>query len=200
MNVNIKKLMNLDELVIEYQKFEDPEIFRIILGRVDKLICKTVHTIRRREKHLRLIPFEDLYQTGILGLRAAVLTAKMQGPGEKILLRIKAYVKSNIRKVYRYSGREYAIDTAWIYEKEDESEDVDLVDLVNLREILKELYLKEIISDKDLELINYRFVKGYTYIKISKIYNIGAPAVWFRMSQLLIKIRSKYEREMKEMK
>jgi len=199
--MSVKQLMNLDDLVREFQKEESPEIFAIILGRVDKLLYKTVHQMRKMENHLKLVSFNDLYQTSILGLRAALLTAKMQGPGEKVLLRIKAYAKSHIRKTYSYAGREYAIDTLYTYEKtsEDENREADLLDLVNLREILKELYLKTIIDDQDLDLINYRFVKGYTYNKIGKMYGIEGAAVWFRLNQLLIKIRSKYEREMKEL-
>jgi len=182
----------LELLVVQYQETRDPQVFAEILGRVDLLLCHIVHKLKRKIAYLDNIDFMDLYQTSIIGLRDAILTAKMYNPNEKIIPRIISYANSNIRKVYRYSKKEYAISSTFTYEK-DAHFDVNQ-DLEELYDVLKWLYKKDMLSDRDLQIVNLRFVQQKTFKEIGKDLGVTAQTVHYKVKQILKKIRIQYNK------
>jgi len=188
----VTKIQILETLVVRYQETRDPILFAKILAHVDLLLCHVVHKLKRRNIYLETIEFMDLYQTSIVGLHDALLSAKMYKPNEKIIPRIISYAKSNIRKVYGYSPKEYAIASVFTYEK-DAHFDINQ-DLEELYDVLKWLYSKEMLSDRDLKMINLRFVKQKTYREIGEIFGVRPQTIHYKIKQIVKKIRIQYNK------
>ena len=117
----------------------------------------------------------------------------MDRDSEKIIPRILAYVKSNVQKTYRYNCREFPISSDYIYEEGTKFISFN-EDLEELYDMLKWMYKKDIISLKDLKLINLRYVKQLTYREIGNLSGVKPQAVYFQLNKIVEKIQIQYNK------
>lgn len=191
------RIQILHDLIAEYQQTDDRvesgKLFGEILARVDLLILKTIHKMRRSEHYLMRVEFEDLYQTGILGLHNAMITMRVDNPDEKVIPRIIAYVKSTIRTKFKYARKEFSTADKYTFEKVRSYNDNN-TNLLIFRDLLTDLYKSDYINDLDLDLIHQRFTLRHTYVQIGKHYGICGMAAYLRVKKLLDFIRIQYNK------
>ncbi len=187
----------LHGLITEYQlattRKESGKIFGEVLSQVDLLILKIIHKMRRSEFYLLRVNFSDLYQTGILGLHEAMVTMRVNNPSEKIIPRIIAYVKSTIRTKFKYARKEFAIGDKYTFEKARFYED-NSISKFEFRDLLVDLYKKDLIDDSILDLIYRRFTLRETYEEMGAHYGVCGMASYLRLKKALNIIRIQYNK------
>lgn len=169
----------LRELVTEYQANPTEVIFTKILKRTDNLVLSSIHKHLRRRKELKDIDFEDLYYVGIWGLGRAITTALPKEPGHKITARIVAYVRATIDREYpNYKKKKWSNLTSFGEEEEFlffsrnkfvEAKDIEKeVESSLLRDKLKDLISKGLITEEELGVVCDRAIKGKSLCNIGK--------------------------------
>ncbi len=176
----------LRRLVAEYQETHSRSSFEGILKRVDDLIIFVVHGLQRKYLHLRKVGFEDLYQTAIIGVIEAVLTVKDES-GQKIPVRIIAYIKAAIRRTFKYtegiSGGNVVggyLSEGTLYEP-DISRRIELVDLCMIG--------YQCLDTTERDLLYKRFFCSMTYIEIGKELSVSKQVARRRVLKVLEKLR-----------
>ncbi|MHA1288431.1 MAG: hypothetical protein ACTSPB_13590 [Candidatus Thorarchaeota archaeon] len=185
MNIQEVPKTVLKELALKYQEDRDGETFERILCRVDNLLLYVVHTLRRKWSQLQLEDIRDLYQTATIGLYNALLTVRIEETPDKVIARIIAYVKSEIRKgfprptISSRCGIESFSSLPVYHQLECEC----------LREVFQSLIDQEIVSDEDFNFLRLRYVYGLPFADIARTTPLHMETVKRRVYDVTNRIR-----------
>lgn len=161
-------------LISDYQECPTSETFSLLLLKFDKLLVYIILKMRKKLAWLREVELEDLYHTAILGFAIALKKIPKDCKPSKVPAYISAYVKAEIKKMYRYLCREEAglgeppdIDT--VLEPVEGPVLLDgfemALDSANLSEMEKECLRKKFYESKSLNEIAVELG-----IKVSRVY------------------------------
>ncbi len=188
------------ELVSKWKEAKDQWytrdwIFKKILISVDKLLIYEVMQCIRRNKRLREINPQELYNTAIVGLCLAIKGVKDQDPGGRILTRIITYVKKEIDKTFlRKSNKILTSNLDSIKDglsvQSPEFTNIEFEEMANL---VNELIKRGEITKEDYEMVVDHAVNGLSYTEIGKRKNLHYITVSKRIKTVLAKLRKRYE-------
>lgn len=178
----------LKDLVLQYQQDQSPETFGRILEKVDKLILYEIHRLRRKCPHLRQEDTQDLYQTAIVGLYTAISYVTEQDSPDIVLAKLVVYLKAEIKKNFPQANVTFeTLKAAEVVEAKDTL--FHNLQYNEILEILKQLVISGIVTQKELDLIRMRFAEGLTYRKIAEKNGLYESTVRLKIQKILDRIR-----------
>ena len=185
----------LRKLITKYQKTESEATFEGILKRVDDIVVRKVHQLRRRFAHLKKLDFEDIYQTAISGVYDAVRTAKDCEDGNKVMARVIAYVTAAIRKMHKPPKEISGGDLVSTYIDICDEYVEDFTIQYDLIEFWKAKCSNNSLSSAEVELIHQVFYLGLTYDTISKNLGMKRGVTWLRAKEAIEKLKASMTEE-----
>jgi len=187
------------ELMLEYQKTRDPELFSLLLAKFDKYIIHLVHKFKKSYEILENEGLQELYHTAILGFHKALMGMKEKHQPEYMFLFFTAFVKYELRRAYEYKVREVSYEAALTEAKTTEGTHLahkmeDMItefDITIMREVLN----SQVLTEADKIYVELRYKKGMTYGEIGKVLVITDTQAHNRGRNLLRKIRKIFRKD-----
>jgi hypothetical protein len=179
-------LERMKERALEFKRTRDPKLFSLLLFRFDRFVIFVCSKFKKQFTFLVDVPMEDLYHTAILGTYKSFISMPDSWKTEKLLMRIKSYVKSEFfiwfhDRVAQKSDRLEPYDL----ECQETIAAQDLEDQINCFLILDSL------NAEDEILIDRKLMQARTYKDLGKEFGgISKQATWKRVDKILKKIRS----------
>jgi len=96
----------IKSLVIEYQTTNNPKLLEEIIPAVDPILISVINKFKTRRPEYEAVDANDMYQTCILGVNKALLTARAFDDALHILFRVKAYAIAELKAHYKYTKYE----------------------------------------------------------------------------------------------
>lgn len=181
----------LRQLALQYQETKNPRIFEKILKRVDYLILKVVAELKRKDSTLKQVSLEDLYQEGVLSIYDAIASVRPEEEARMVLLRIMAYIRARIRKVYRrfYMKHDFLGDMSGGFTSNGLSDIDAKVEELDFYDFLLGAVEEGLLDRDDMNLIRKRFKEGKTYQIIGEELNIARGTAFYRVKKIIEKIK-----------
>jgi len=182
------------ELILEYQKNKDREIFAAILIKLDKYLLYLVDKFKSLPKFffLKGEDPQELYHIAIIGLQKGCLSLRPEWRPEAIYLWMGSYIKAELRREFKYKRFETPLNKAAI-EDGRESDD-DSYQYIQSKEkhveAFKEMDLKilldsEVLTDDDREFLELKYYRGLPHWKIGEMKGLSASGAWNRIKRIL---------------
>jgi len=145
---------------------------------------------------LSQVSASDLYQQAIIGTYKAVLTVREYQEAKVIPLRVKAYIRSEIKRTYFAYFKKHIFPGDVLEDLSKRSEEsFDGVDNFDTIDELVSIINKMQLSSTELLLLRLRIMEAKTYKDISKYIGKSVSATRMRFKRLLIKIKLFLEEE-----
>lgn len=175
----------LKELVLEFQKINDRDVFERILFRVDRLVQFVMAKERHRWSHLRSEDLQDIYQAACVGLCNGIIKVKSTDTPNQVILRIFAYIQAEIRKEFpanrtKFYTTEEKLTEEPVY-RELESE--------CLREVYHSLIVQGIITEQEYNLLCQRYVDGMMWKEIAARAHMNIDCVRKMVEEARLRMR-----------
>lgn len=212
----------LKELFLLYQSFGDDlsmavdslgggpniinkeDVFAGMLKRANDLLLWVIYKHRKIKPHLGQIKLADLYQTAIVGLGRAALTAKESESADEVVARIIAYVKSELSSTYPLTKtrRDFAFQhlevTAEKYILKDRDvqgvEEIELdAQLALLRGDYVKLLVEGVVSELDFSMFVYYYGHSISYVDIGKVVGMATTTVQRHVKLTREKVQKYFE-------
>jgi RNA polymerase sigma factor (sigma-70 family) len=166
----------------------------LLLARFDRYILDIAYRYRETYTYLHDESLEDLYQAGVVGFYRAVDRFKPNLHPGMIFLTIKAYVRKQIEKEFAYKAKmhfqPYFTDADDLFfTKSPNDVFQDQQELLSNRMLIERIMNSECLSDKEKELIQFRFYDGWSGKQLCAKYGVSFPAITCRVKRVLAKMR-----------
>lgn len=181
------------ELMLEYQKTRDPEIFGMLLAKFDKYLIQLVYKFSKCYKTMQSESLQELYHTAILGFHKAVLGMKEKHRPEYMFLFFTAFVKYELRMAYEYKLKELPYE-AEVFEVYNNTSPEELRDSVDAN-LVKALLESDALTETDRRLVVLRFNEGKSYPEIGKILGMTRANAWRKVQRLKLRIARLFDKE-----
>ena len=181
----------LKDLVTQYQRTIDPEVFEKILRRVDRLVYRVAHQLRRIPyyHYLRSENINDLYQTGVVGIYKAILKIPAGENPEKIPAWFVAYIKNEILTSFPrpHSVHLSQLEEVWIPAKEEDlvHENAD----VCLEGVFKKMLDDKVVTEEEVELLRLNKIRGLSMEAIGAMKGVCRDTIQSRIHRALARIQ-----------
>ena len=185
------------ELVFRFVYNRDASTFVEILKKVDKLLLYTIYKIRKTRPYLKNVELQDLYQTSILGLHAALLKVKESDSGSKIIYKITRYVANEIIKENKGTQTHKVVTPLEIVIDDKLIDDIPVysnLELEFIRERFSKLIEEDIIGFEEFEMLIMHFVNDMTYKDIAKQLGYSNITVSKKIRDILIRLKYEFRK------
>lgn len=181
-NYDLKKIK---EMIANYQKTKNPDIFNLLLAKFDRYILYVLYEMKKSYAYLKNEEMQELYHTGILGFSRGVKAFKLYLDVSMILLVIKAYIKAEVKQTYAYKNKEMNCNLPFVCV----SPDISLMnkDAFLLREII---FSSDLLTDREKEMIKLRFFEELDVKDIAKKLDMVVPTLFKQLNRLMVKIKN----------
>jgi DNA-directed RNA polymerase specialized sigma24 family protein len=178
----------LRDLVSEYQRTQDDEMFKKILTKTHLLILHVVHQLRHHYKHLRNEALDSLYHTGAVGIYKATFRIPTKEDPEKIPAWLVSYIKNEILQAFPHPRVINAseLEEIWVPPEEglcqeNTSECLDGV--------FKRMLNDNVISQEELELIILHQIQKLPLNEIAAMRGLCSDTISSRIHDSLLRIK-----------
>ncbi len=180
----------LRDLISEYQKTVDPEMFARILQRIDRLVYRVIHQLRSMYRYLRNEDINDLYQTGITGVYKSLLRIPVDENPEKIPAWLVSYIKSEILSSFPkpHSVSASQLEEVWAPTEEDPVRDNADVCLEGL---FKRMLEEGVVTQEEIELLRLNKIRGLSMDVIGVMKDVCRDTIKSRIHRALARIQYK---------
>jgi RNA polymerase sigma factor (sigma-70 family) len=178
----------LKDLVVEYQRTQDDEVFKRILAKIHLLILHVVHQLRHRYKHLKNEVLDDLYQTGVVGIYKAIPRIPTTENPEKIPAWFVSYIKNEILVAFPHPRTVNAseLEEIWIPSEDDLcQENVSKC----LEGVFKRMLNDKVISQEELDLIILHQIQKLPLDTIATMKGVCSDTISSRIHDSLLRIK-----------
>lgn len=196
-------LDSLLNLIVQYKKSSDQEVLNQILFRIDELICKSIHKECFRSPHLKKVPFEDLYHTGVEYALKAISKIKETENPIKIPAWITHYVRYGIVKEFREVKKlvlesELDVDGSSILQliekvkrdKETVFEKENRIVKLLIFDLIKDCRRKRLLSKGEFRSLMYFYKDDLSVEEIAKIEKKSIRLIYHRIDIGLLKLKA----------
>jgi len=175
-------LARCQELMLEYQKTDDPMIFSMLLAKFDKYLIHLVYKFNRRYKIMQDEKLQELYHTAIMGFHKAILGIKEKHIPEYMFLFISAFVKYELKTTYWYKTREREYNPEIM-------ECPDSFTPEKFKEKLDAILIEELLKTREFDAMDRRLIllrvqSGMTYKAMGEALGMTQAAVWRKFQDL----------------
>lgn len=179
------------KMILEYNKTKDNELFLSLLAKFDMYLIYVAHKLKFKYSVLQYEEMQDLYHIAIIATSKAFKTVRASDDPETIPARIQAYIKAEVRRIYRYKYKEELLPQT---EGKTSRWDLDQhVSNIDLEDILKLSGLTE----EEKGVVQLRFLGGYSYNEIQNSLGLTKMKIRWRLKLALSKLSKFIRKELK---
>lgn len=154
------------DLIDKYNDTKDPKILEQLVEIYSRYLKYIVGQLRRVNTLLAIEDFEDLYQDAVVGLLRAVRKIPTEEDPIKVPAWIKAYVKAEIRRVYRFKEREFSGQKDYVF---DACRAANTLLQGCSGEDLKYIFKASVAWRWDLDVLVKVYIEGLTVRQVAKL-------------------------------
>lgn len=187
-------LEHCKELILEYQKTNNPKTFNILLARFDNYILFMIRNYKRYTSFLYSEDLQELYHTGIIGFHKGVLSFKEHLPVRFITLRLASYIVSELRQTYRYKIKE----NVNIFEMDELNREIwdklypcpiSKYNTEVIRLSCELIMSSNILNNEEKELLTMRYFDNLTYHEIAEKLKVSYNVVYRSLEDTINKLQ-----------
>lgn len=184
----------IQELALQYRNSASTELFERILVRVDNLVLSVVHKCLSIYPHLLLEDLDDVYNVALIGLHNGLLKVKETETIDQTIARLIAYIKCAIKVEFPYKPLPEAyIRTQNQVDLTDPGDSVfSELEYEFIQEALQHLVDEDILTQKELDLVNLRYRDDLSCGLIAKHLETTEGTVRKHVQDALLRIQQQF--------
>lgn len=180
----------LRDLVVQYQKTVDSDVFTSILKRVDRLVYRVAHQLRHHPmfRYLRTESIDDLYQTGVIGIYKAVLRIPCDEDPDRVPAWFVSYIKNEILTSFPrpHPVSVSSLEEVWCPVEDDPCRENPSQCLEG---VFKRMLEDQVVTPEEVELLTLHRIQGISLDAIGAMKGVCGDTISSRIHGALLRIQ-----------
>jgi RNA polymerase sigma factor (sigma-70 family) len=182
------------EIALEYQKTRNPELFNLLLAKLDTFI---VYCIKKYKKYVWFVrdeTMQELYHTALIGVHKGVLTFHEEDNPSSLLWRIKNYLMEELRQEYNYKIEEKeGLEDEKGEKHFFQNKAIEEFDKHQKKLFISTLMYSHIINEYEKKLLRLRYLEELTIEEVSKEIGHVYSTTWIHLDLVIKKLKEKID-------
>ena len=168
---------DLELNILNYQKTNNKKYFNKVLFYVDKLIIRIIIQLRKQYPHFRDQELLELYNISILSLDK-ICKIYNGSSISNFFFRLKYQIRNDYLREFRYDTYKVPFSDKYINDVHIGIDDID-----------QYLLLSNVFNNRELSMLQDRFIYQLSYVEIANKYNIDKNRARYVIVKMLDKLK-----------